>query len=71
MSETLVGGVFTNICVSSAVLGLTSRQYGVTVLSDCTAASSIGTHESAIETLEIITDGLQSSTDAELEPTSI
>lgn len=52
VSHLLVGGVATEICVESTVRDAFSRDYEVTVLSDCTAPTRPEDRESTLERLD-------------------
>lgn len=54
VSRVLLAGVNTHVCVTAAAFGAVDRDYEVTVLADCTAASSLARHDAALDTLEVV-----------------
>ena len=54
VSRVLLAGVNTHVCVTAAAFGAVDRDYEVTVLADCTAASSVARHDAALDTLDVV-----------------
>lgn len=68
ISEVLIGGVSTNVCVESTVRGAFDRDYDVTVLADCTGSTEDSLREATLENVAAHFGTVQTSTDVNLEP---
>lgn len=66
ISQLLVGGVSTNVCVESTVRAAFDKNYFVTVLSDCTASTELDRHRAALENIESHFGDVRESTEIEL-----
>lgn len=52
VSEILIAGVNTNVCIAATVFDAYHRGYHVTVLSDCTTSHELEQHERALENID-------------------
>jgi nicotinamidase-related amidase len=68
ISSLYLAGVNTHLCVLAGAFGAVCRDYEVTVLSDCTAASSLAAHNSGLDVLSTVADEVRPSTEIEVPP---
>lgn len=68
VTELLIGGVATNVCVESTVRGAFDRDYEVTVLRDCTGSTEPDRRESTLENVAAHFGTVRESDDIELSP---
>lgn len=68
ISELLIGGVNTNVCVASTVFDAYNRDYDVTVLEDCTATTDSSQSKPALDNFDAHFGSVQSSTEIQLGP---
>ena len=66
ISEIIVCGIATNICVESTVRSAYNRDYNVTTLSDCVGAADKHLHNAALENMDRFFGGTEPSTAIEL-----
>lgn len=66
ISEVLVCGIATNVCVASTVRGAFDRDYDVTVLSDCVGSADDDLHEAALQNMDKFFGGAKPSTEISL-----
>lgn len=68
ISEVLIGGVATNICVESAVRDAFDHDYDVTVLQDCTGSTEPELREASLENIEAHFASVETSDAVPLDP---
>lgn len=68
VSEVLIGGVATNVCVESTVRGAFDRDYEVTVLEDCTGSTEDALREATLQNVAAHFGAVRQSTTVELDP---
>ena len=68
VSEVLIGGVATNICVESAVRDAFDHDYDVTVLRDCTGSTEPELREASLENVDAHFASVETSDAIELDP---
>lgn len=66
ISEILVCGIATNICVESTVRSAYNRDYNVTTISDCVGAADEHLHDAALENMNRFFGGIKPSTAIDL-----
>ena len=66
----MIGGVNSNVCVQYTAQSAHSRNYRVTVLSDCTASNRPALGQAAIETMERVFASVSSSDEIDLDSVS-
>lgn len=66
----LVGGVATNVCVESTVRAAFDRDYGVTLLEDCTGSTEPDLYEASVENVDAHLGDVVESDQVDLEPIS-
>lgn len=67
VSEVLIGGVATNVCVESTVRGAFDRDYAVTVLDDCTGSTEPELREATLRNVAAHFGTVCDSSDVELD----
>lgn len=70
VSHLLIGGVNTEICVSSTVHGAFNRDYEVTVLADCCGSPDAEQHQANLDLFESTFGEVRQSSDVELSDVS-
>jgi ureidoacrylate peracid hydrolase len=70
VSEVLIGGVATNVCVESTVRGAFDREYQVTLLEDCTGSTEDALREATLQNVADHFGTVRQSGDVELDPLS-
>ena len=68
VSELLIGGVATNVCVESTVRGAFDHDYEVTLLRDCTGSTEDALRESTLQNVAAHFGTVCESDDIDLEP---
>lgn len=66
VTQLLIVGVNTNVCVASTVADAFDRNYGVTVLEDCTASIEPALHEPTLDNIASNFGSVSHSSDVEL-----
>lgn len=67
ITELLVGGVATDVCVESTMRSAFDRDYDATLLTDCTAARDPAAKRAAVERIDRSFGGVAESASVELE----